>query len=137
MRPLTVLVVVALAVAMPACGGKKKSDTDKVKATWQSALKAVGSGDAAKLCSLVSPAAQKQLTASTHLSCEDTIKLVASRLSAADRAAAAHAAIRAVTVRGNQATISYATTPALSAIGLKGQVKLTKSGDTWLISGLS
>jgi hypothetical protein len=137
MRSLLVLALVAAALAASGCGGSKKSsDADQVRSTWQSALAAVGAGDAAKLCSLLTTGAQSAISAQSHLSCADTVKLLASGLSAADRTAASHAAIRSVTVNGKRATIVFKPTPGLSRLGLNGTITLQKVGSHWLISGI-
>jgi predicted lipid-binding transport protein (Tim44 family) len=135
MRRVLLIAAGALALAAPACGGKK-SDADQVRSTWQQVLKAVSANDATKLCTLISPAAQQQIKAATNLSCADAVKVRASALSPADRAAASHVATRSVTVKGKTATLVYAPTPGLRRIGLNGKVTLTKSGSTWLLSGL-
>jgi hypothetical protein len=135
MRSILLIGLAALALVATGCGGKK-SESDQVRSTWQSALKAVGADDAAKLCSLLTAQARGQISARSHLSCADTVKVLGSQLSPAERTAASHSAIKALTVNGDHATIRFAATPGLQRLGLHGTVTLTKVGGHWLLSGL-
>lgn len=139
------LAAVALLVsvlALQACGGGDEpaapppTPEQQVRTTWRSAAKAAADGDGAAFCAAVAPAGRAKLAAQTQLPCEDTIRLLSSRLTDADRAAVLGARITAVTVTGDRAVVRYETTPTLSKLGFTGRTSLTKSGAQWLLLGI-
>lgn len=108
----------------------------QVREVWREAADAAAAGEGTAFCAKVAPAGKARLTAQTQLPCEDTIRLLASRLTDADRRAVRGARISDVTVTGNRALVRYATTPTLAKLGFTGRTELTKQGDQWLLLGI-
>ncbi len=136
-RALPVLAAAALAVTLAGCGGgSSSSPSDAVKTTWKQAATAAVDGQGTAFCSHVTAAGKAKITARTQLPCEDSIRLLASRLSAADKAVIHDAKITKVTVNGNDAVVTFATTPTLAALGFTGRTTLVKSGGHWLLVGI-
>ena len=126
---------------LPGCGGDDPptpppTAEQQVRSVWRDAANAAAGGDGTAFCAKVAPAGKARLTAQTQLPCEDTIRLLASRLTEADRRAVRGARITAVTVTGGTALVRYATTPTLAKLGFTGRTELTKSGDQWLLLGI-
>jgi hypothetical protein len=136
------LALLACSASLPGCGGDDKpakpppTPEQQVRQTWRGAATAAAAGDGTAFCARVSPAGRARITAQTQLPCEDTIRLLASRLSDADRRAVLGARITAVTVTGDQAVVRYVTTPTLSKLGFTGRTTLTRSGGQWLLQGI-
>ena len=112
------------------------SPEQQVREAWRGAADAAAAGDGAAFCARVSPAGRDKLLAQTQLPCEDTIRLLSSRLTDADRRAVREARITAVTVTGDRALVRYTTTPALADLGFTGRTSLTRSGGQWLLLGI-
>ena len=121
------------------CGGDDEpaapppSPEQQVREVWRVAADAAAAGDGAAFCDRVAPAGKDKLLAQTQLPCEDTIRLLSSRLTDADRRAVRGATITAVTVTGDRALVRYTTTPTLVELGFTGRTSLTKSGGQWLL----
>lgn len=131
--------LLACLALLPACGGDPEqppTPEQQVRAVWRSAADAAGAGEGTSFCAKVAPAGKARLTKQTQLPCEDTIRLLASRLTDADRRAVLGARITAVTVTGDRALVRYETTPTLAKLGFTGRTELTKSGDQWLLLGI-
>ena len=133
----------AACLLLPAgCGGDDEpaapppSPEQQVREVWRSAADAAAAGDGAAFCDRVAPAGKDRLLAQTQLPCEDTIRLLSSRLTDADRRAVRGARITAVTVTGDRALVRYGTTPTLAKLGFTGRTSLTKSGEQWLLLGI-
>ncbi len=133
----------AACLLLPAgCGGDDEpaapppSPEQQVREVWRAAANAAAAGDGAAFCDRVAPAGKDKLLAQTQLPCEDTIRLLSSRLTDADRRAVRGAQITAVTVTGERALVRYTTTPALSELGFTGRTSLTRSGGQWLLLGI-
>lgn len=107
-----------------------------MRATWRSAAAAAAGGEGTAFCARVAPAGKAKLTAATQLPCEDSIRLLASQLTPADREAIRTAKITRVTITGDSAVVRYVTTPALAKLGFSGRTSLTKTGDRWLLLGI-
>jgi len=132
-----ILVAAALAAGLAGCGGgSSPSPSDAVRTTWKQAATAAVDGQGTAFCSHVTAAGKAKITARTQLPCEDSIRLLASRLSSADKAVIHDAKITKVTVSGNDAVVTYATTPTLAALGFTGRTTLLKSGGHWLLVGI-
>ena len=134
--PAALAVAGALLLAAGCGGGGKTSDADSVKATWTKAATAAVDGQGTTFCELVTDAGKAQITSRTQLPCEDSIRLLASQLSVADKAKIKDAQITKVSVAGDKATVTYATTPTLATLGFTGRTTLSRSGGDWLLVGI-
>ncbi len=132
---IAALATLALAFAS-GCGGTSTSPADSVRSTWKKAATAAVDGQGTAFCALATDAGKQKITARTQLPCEDSIRLLASRLSSADKAVIHDAKITKVTVNGNDAVVTYATTPTLAGLGFTGRTTLVKSGGNWLLVGI-
>jgi len=134
MRTIAVIVAVLLAaVAAGACGGNAEDD---VRSSWEAAARAVADGDATGFCAMVSREGKDEITARTGLACEDAVRLLASQLGAADKAAIRGAAISAVQVDGDAATVTYEAGPGLEQVGFTGRTSMTRVDGRWLLQGI-
>jgi hypothetical protein len=129
------------------CGGNDKPATTTtaptpspeavVQSTWRAAASAAAAGNSTAFCAKVAPAGKAKLTAQTSLSCEDTVRLLSSQLTPADRAAVTGAKVTSVTVNGDTAVVRYESTPKLARFGFTGHTTLTKApGGGWLLLGI-
>jgi hypothetical protein len=141
---IRLLAAVAVSAALAACGGSSSNnDVAQVKQTLSRAFRALATGDGATLCSLATPAGQKELASGLpHSTCPAVVKLVSEHLSPQQKAGLESVQVKKVVVSGNQATVSDAD--LTSARGtLKGFItptsppsKLTKQSDgSWKLSG--
>ncbi len=139
-----VLVVLALggaAVAVPACGDDdsppkpEPTSEQQVRTIWRTAATAAAAGNGNAFCPSLTTDAQAQITAATKLECLDAIRLLGSRLTAADRKAVAAAPITAVTITGDTAVVRYEPVPSLAPLGFTGRTRLQQVGGRWLLSG--
>jgi hypothetical protein len=138
------LLIAALAL-LGGCGGGNDtaattkatpSPEEQVLATWRIAASEAAHGSGTAFCAQVAPSGKAKLTAQTSLSCEDSVRLLASQLTPADRAAVTGAKVTGVTVTGNTAVVRYESKPRLAQYGFTGRTELTKSGDRWLLLGI-
>lgn len=142
LRHATIALTAACVLVAAGCGGDEQpaapppSPEQQVREAWRGAARAAADGDGAGFCDRVAPAGKDKLLARTMLPCEDTIRLLASRLTEADRQAVLGAQITAVTVTGDRALVRYETTPTLSKLGFTGRTSLTKAGGQWLLLGI-
>lgn len=135
-------VVVAMSlVALPGCGSSN-SDADAAKDTMKSFLAALATGDGKKACSLADAAGRQRLVAAGRgrATCEDVIKLIASRLPPKVKEGLENADVKKVTVKGNTATIKDSDIKSskgdASAFLTGGRpTKLVKEGGKWKLSG--
>jgi hypothetical protein len=142
---IRLLAAVAVSAALAACGGSSSTNNDaaQVKQTVSRAFSALATGDGPTLCSLATPAGQKELASGLpHSTCAAVVKLVSEHLSPQQKAGLESVQVKNVVVSGNQATVSDAD--LTSAHGtLKGFInpkspptKLTKQSDgSWKLSG--
>lgn len=141
-RSAPAALLLSVLALLSGCGGDDEpappppSPEQQVRATWRSAATAAANGDGAAFCAKAAPAGKDKITAATMLPCEDSIRLLGSRLTAEDRAAALGAKATAVTVTGDSALVRYETTPALAKLGFTGRTSLTRSGGRWLVLGI-
>lgn len=141
-RHLALGALAACLLVSAGCGGDDEpaapppSPEQQVREVWRSAANAVAAGDGAAVCDRVAPAGKDKLLARTQLPCEDAIRLLASRLTDADRRAVLGARVTAVTVTGDRALVRYETTPTLAKLGFTGRTSLTRSGGQWLLLGI-
>jgi len=140
-----VLLLTAALVGLAGCGGggdtpatttTRPSPEAQVLATWRAGASDAANGNGTAFCARVAPAGKAKLTAQTSLPCEDTVRLLASQLTPADRAAVTGAKVTSVTVTGNTAVVRYESNPRLARYGFTGRTELTKSGDRWLLLGI-
>ena len=137
----------AAVAVLAGCGGGNDDTTPattkvtpppeaQVLATWRIAASEAAHGSGTAFCAMVAPAGKAKLTAQTSLPCEDTVRLLASQLTPADRAAVTAAKVTGVTVTGNTAVVRYESNPRLARYGFTGRTELTRSGDRWLLQGI-
>jgi hypothetical protein len=130
------LVVACLVLVMGACGGGESAE-DEVRAAWESASHAVADGNATRFCELVSAEGREEIAARTGgLDCESAVRLLASRLDGPDKDTIRAAEITGVEVRGDDATVSYETSAALSEVGFTGRTSMRRIDDRWLLRGV-
>ena len=108
----------------------------QVLAGWRAAASDAAAGNGTAFCARVAPAGKAKITAQTSLSCEDTVRLLASQLTPADRAAVRGAKVTGVTVTGDTAVVRYESNPRLARYGFTGRTQLTRSGNRWLLLGI-
>jgi len=140
------LPLIAAAALIAGCGGGGDSATTTAKAapspeaqvlaTWRVAASEAARGSGTAFCAQVAPAGKAKIQAQTSLPCEETVQLLASQLTPADRAAVTAAKVTGVTVSGNSAVVRYESNPKLARYGFTGRTELTKSGDRWLLLGI-
>ena len=138
--------MIAGVALLAGCGGGGDTPATTTKAapppeaqvlgTWKIAASDAAQGNGTAFCAKVAPAGKAKLTAQTSLPCEDTVRLLASQLTPADRAAVTGAKVTSVTVTGNTAVVRYESSPRLARYGFTGRTELTKSGDRWLLLGI-
>ena len=118
------------------CGGSGSSSSDQVRSTWKDAAAAAAAGDGTRFCALVTSSGKQAITSRTSLPCEDSVRLLGSRLSTADKAAIRDATITKVTVRGDDATVTYVMDASLAKLGFTGRTSLHRSSGHWLLLGV-
>lgn len=122
------------------CGGgedaPEPTPQEQVRTTWRAAAGEAAAGDGEALCARITEAGRERIRAETKLPCEDAVRLLASRLSEAEREAVRSAPITQVTVTGERAVVGYESTAALRKVGFTGRTELEKSGGQWLLSGI-
>jgi hypothetical protein len=141
---IRLLAAVAVSAALVACGGgSSNNDAAQVKQTVSRAFSALATGDGATLCSLATPAGQKELASGLpHSTCSAVVKLVSEHLSPQQKAGLESVQVKKVVVNGNHATVSDADLTTTRGT-LKGFInptspptKLTKQSDgSWKLSG--
>ena len=141
-RRLAGVVVAVALVALPGCGSSSSSDADDAKAAMKDFLAALAKGDGKKACSLADEAGRKRLVAAGRgrATCEDVIKLIATRLPPNVKEGLENAEIKKVTVKGNTATIKDSdikSSKGDASAFLRGgrPTKLVKEGGSWKLSG--
>ncbi len=147
MGPRVVALLGAL-VLLGGCGGDDEaaapttaaapvvSAEAQVRATFRSAAAAAASGNGTVFCSKVAPEGKAKLTARTSLSCVNSIQLLATQLTPADRVAITGAKITGVTVTGDSAVVTYDAPAKLAKLGFTGTTKLTNASGQWLVLGI-
>jgi hypothetical protein len=131
------IVVAATVAAVVGCGAGGNASPDAVRSAWRTAAAAAAGGDGTGFCELVTSAGKQAITSQTNLPCEDSVRLLGARLTAADKAAIRDAKITKVQVHGDDATVSYVTTRSLAAVGFTGRTSLHRSDGRWLLVGVS
>lgn len=134
------LAVAVAALSLAACGSS--SDVVQIRQTVVRALHAIGSGDGAGFCSLVTQVGQAKLARTVPgSSCAQVVQLVGEHLSPAQRSGLQSVKVGRVTIKGDQASVTAAAITGsrgtLEGFLQKGSAAtlLTKSGGTWKISG--
>lgn len=138
------LLLIASTAVLPGCGGDDGAATtqpapspeQQVLATWRAAASEAADGNGTAFCAKVAPAGKAKLTARTSLPCEDTVRLLGSQLTPAERAAVRGAKVTSVTVDRNGAVVHYESTPRLARYGFTGRTELTRSDGRWLLLGI-
>lgn len=144
LRPALPLIAAALLAgcgggnddAVPATTKAAPTPEEQVLATWRAAANDAVHGSGTAFCARVAPAGKARLQAQTSLPCEDTVRLLASQLTPADRAAVTNAKVTGVTVTGDTAVVRYVSDPRLARYGFTGRTELAKSGDRWFLLGI-
>lgn len=131
-RLATLLALLGLPLA--GCGGG--SAEDDVRAAWNAASEAVAAGSATDFCGMVSAEGKDVITDRTGMTCEDAIRLLASRLSAEDKTRIEDAVIEQVDVSGDEATVRYESNAALAGIGFTGRTSMVRVDGRWLLRGI-
>jgi hypothetical protein len=126
--------IVMIALLAAGCGGG--SAQDDVRSAWEEASHAAAGGDASHFCSLVTAEGKRTIVTRAKLSCEDGVRLLSSQLSSSDKAAIRGAKITQVEVHGDDATVTYAVSPALTKVGFTGVTRLQKVDGRWLLRGI-
>ena len=136
MRALPVLVAVLVVSLTGGCGGGDSAE-DEVRSAWGAAARAVADGSATEFCSLVSAEGKREIARRTGgLECESAVRLLGARLGAGEKDAIRDAEITKIDVRGDDATVSYESSGALSKVGFTGRTSMRKVDEQWLLSGL-
>jgi hypothetical protein len=136
------LLVLPVIAALAGCGGSSSKPKPavppevQVRAAWRAAAVAAAAGSGTAFCARVTPDGQAKIAAATSIPCVDSIRLLGSQLTPADRQAIATAKITKVTVTGATAVVEYVGTPKLAKVGFTGRTTLTKTVDRWLLQGL-
>jgi hypothetical protein len=104
-----VVAIVAVAVALAACGGASRSraaDVARVKQVVHRALADLAAGDGRDFCGLATPAGQAALgRALPGYTCVALVVRLSRQLTPAERTGLAHAQARKVTIDGGRATV--------------------------------
>jgi hypothetical protein len=129
---LSVLLFVAFAVA--ACG---QDDAADAEATVSSAISGVAAGDAANVCSKLTPAAEKRVLAELRhnpvgpdinaKTCREALTKLHASLTKAQRAILVDGEVGDAKVNGDKATVHV--------VGAGMDVELQKSNSKWVITG--
>jgi hypothetical protein len=127
-RHLVVAALAALVLTAPACGGDddSQSDADKVKAVVTDFYAALGDGDGAKACDLVTGSAEARLSPGSR-SCEDAVAQEAERYDDDFRGKLRKIQVRDIEVEGDEATCT-------AKANRTARVELKKQGDDWKIT---
>lgn len=138
-------VALAIGFGMAGCGGS--GDEGAVKQSLQHFLAAIGRGDGAAACALVTPAGQQALaaqiakiTSATHtVSCQVILTQIAKLLPPAVKQGLQAARVQKVTISGSTATVRSqdikASQGTLSAFLQGGApTKLQKVGGVWKVT---
>ena len=136
MRASWAIVVSTGVLAVAGCGGGGDTSSNQVRSTWKDAAAAAAGGDATHFCALVTSAGKQAITSQTSLPCEDSVRLLGSRLTTADKAAIRTAKITKITVRGDDATVTYVMDASLAKLGFTGRTSLHRSSGHWLLLGV-
>jgi hypothetical protein len=126
LRGTTCALTTALALgALTACGGAPASDEDRVRETTLAFMAQLVDGDH-DACEMLTADGRRQLEGRGRLfdleSCEDVVEAVATQYSDAARGAMKDLEIRAVTVRGDRATVR--DQDILAPADLDGQLEI-------------
>jgi hypothetical protein len=127
-------IAAAVAAVFAACGGP--SAEEAVRTTWSEAARAAADGQGTVFCALTAAEGRQVITARTSLACEDSVRLLAARLSAADKAAIRRARITRVEIDGDTAVVSYALDASLARFGFTGQTTLAREDGEWRLLGI-
>jgi hypothetical protein len=126
--------VAAGAVLAAACGGA--SAAEAVRSTWSDAARAAADGAGTRFCALASATGRQAIAARTSLPCEDSVRLLAGQLTAADRAAIRGAHITGVEVQGDTAVVTYELDRSLAQFGFTGETTLVREEGQWRLQGI-
>jgi hypothetical protein len=131
-----IVVATAILVVTGCGGGGDASSSGEVRSAWRDAAAAAAAGDGTRFCALVTTAGRQTITSQTSLPCEDSVRLLGSRLSATDKAAIRDAKITDITVHGDDATVTYVMDASLAKLGFTGRTSLHRSSGHWLLIGV-
>lgn len=129
---LTALPLVALAIG--ACGADDAADAEE---TVSSAISGIAAGDAAKVCSKLTPAAEKKALVALRdnpvgpdikaKTCEEALTKLHASLTKAQRAVLVDGEVGDAKINGDKATVHV--------VGAGMDVELAKRNDAWVITG--
>ena len=134
MRLASLIALPSIALAIGACANNDAADAE---ATVTSAISGIAAGDAKKVCSKLTPAAQtKVLAALRHnpvgpdikaKTCEEALTKLHASLTKAQRAVLVDGEVGDAKLDGDKATVHV--------VGAGMDVELQKLDDKWLITG--
>lgn len=126
---------VALAACVVMGAGCGTSATSAVESGWHAAANNLANGNGAGFCADISTG-EKVLVASlsSDQSCPKAVTLLANSLTAAEKQGIRSAVITKVTIKGNKATVTVKSTPALQKIGFAGTSTMIKSNGKWVLA---
>lgn len=135
MRPAGLVVLFLTVIAIAACGGE--DDAAQAEETVSEAITGIAEGDAGKVCSKLTPAAEKKVLATLRKnpigpnirakSCEDAVTKFHAGLSQAIRNALLDGEVEDAKLDGDKAVVHV--------LGAGLDVELRKRDGTWLITG--
>jgi hypothetical protein len=127
-RHLVVAALGALALTTPGCGGDEdgKSDADKVKTVVTDFYSALGDGDGAKACGLVTGSAEARLSLGPG-SCEESVNQAAERYDDDFKEELRKVEVKDIQFEGDEATCT-------AKANRTARVELKKQGDDWKIT---
>lgn len=134
MRSSSISALALVALAIGACGRDDAADAEE---TVSSAISAVAAGDADKVCSKLTPAAETKVLVALRnnpvgpdinaKTCEEALRKLHASLSAAQRAVLVDGEVGDAKVEGDKATVHV--------VGAGMDVELEKRNDKWVITG--
>jgi len=134
MRLASLTALLSAALAIGACGADDAADAES---TVSSAISGIAAGDADKVCSKLTPAAEKKVLVALRdnpvgpdieaKTCEEALAKLHASLTKAQRAVLVDGEVADAKVTGDKATVHV--------VGAGMDVELQKRNDSWVITG--